>query len=133
MDMTDPDDLLHSVASPTDMVARCGFVFTLDKPVHNLNATPGGVCHECAVLSYVAAENRYLETFELLCAAQTRIEQLERALDGLLRQVNNIEVLGEWEALEINSGLCKSLRPKVEAAIECARAALDQPKTGGDL
>lgn len=62
-----PDNLLHALAKPTDMVARCGFQFQLDKPVNTLDTSNlNEVCHECAVLAYTAAENRYLEMQAIL-------------------------------------------------------------------
>lgn len=75
--IADAPKLLHAIANPTDMVARCGFEFQLDKPAGLLNAKPEEVCHKCAVLAYAAAENRYIEELETSTSLRSRIETLE--------------------------------------------------------
>jgi hypothetical protein len=50
--------------------------------------------------------------------------ELMSALVALLRETNNIEVLGEWEALDINFKSRKTVRAKVDEVISQARAAI---------
>ena len=50
--------------------------------------------------------------------------QLVAALEALMRNLSNIEVLGEWEALDMNARSRRELRPKVDAVIDQARLAL---------
>jgi hypothetical protein len=57
-------------------------------------------------------------------AAVEALRATSEALAALLRQTNNIEVLGEWEAVDINRSLRKTTRARVDAVIERARAAL---------
>jgi len=65
----------------------------------------------------------------------TVARQLERelavcrdALNELLHRTNDIEVIGEWEALDINPNLRRKLRPKIDSTIEKARFALESTK-----
>lgn len=53
---------------------------------------------------------------------------LDAALKALLNQTSNIEVLGEWEALDINFNMRKKVRAKVDSAIAVARQALGSAK-----
>lgn len=46
------------------------------------------------------------------------------SLKALLANVSNIEVLGEWEALEINRTIRKTQRAKVDVVIKAAREAI---------
>jgi hypothetical protein len=52
------------------------------------------------------------------------IAAAERALEKLLRSTNTIEVLGEYEALEINTSSRRTMRAHVEAVIQESRDAL---------
>jgi len=52
------------------------------------------------------------------------VEQQHRALQGLLSQTSNIEVLGEWSALDINIKSQKTARVKIDETVAAARAAL---------
>lgn len=56
-------------------------------------------------------------------------DKLRKALEALLRQTSNIEVLGEWEALEINTGMRKTVREKVNAVINQCDEALNHSKS----
>lgn len=49
------------------------------------------------------------------------------ALEKLLRQVNNIEVLGEWSAQDINRSSQRRFRAQVDAVVAECRAALAAP------
>jgi len=53
------------------------------------------------------------------------IAAAERALEKLLRSTNTIEVLGEYEALEINAGSRRTMRAHVDAVTQESRDALD--------
>lgn len=64
---------------------------------------------------------------------KARVAELEGALRALLKQVNNIEVLGEWEALEINRSLRKTTRAKVDAVINAAWQALSHPESESQM
>lgn len=48
------------------------------------------------------------------------------ALIALLRATSTIEVLGEWEALDINARLRTTERAKVEAVLDRASAAIEK-------
>jgi hypothetical protein len=50
--------------------------------------------------------------------------KIVEALRELLRHTSNIEVLGEWSALEMNFTPAKKLRAQVDAVIADARVAL---------
>ena len=52
------------------------------------------------------------------------IAAAERALEKLLRSTNTIEVLGEYEALEINAGSRRTMRAHVDAVTQESRDAL---------
>ncbi len=52
-------------------------------------------------------------------------DALRAALAELLRMTNTIEVLGEWEAADINRSLRAKNRALVDACIAKARAALE--------
>ncbi len=52
------------------------------------------------------------------------IAAAELALEKLLRSTNTIEVLGEYEALEINAGSRRTMRAHVEAVIQESRTVL---------
>lgn len=58
--------------------------------------------------------------------ATAQIERMREALKGLLQMTNNIEALGEWEAMDINRTLRKTYRAKVDAAIAKAKSALER-------
>ena len=59
-----------------------------------------------------------------LAEAKARIAVLEEALRDTLRGLNNAEVIGEWEALEINPRSRKEERAKLDAIKTRARQAL---------
>jgi outer membrane protein TolC len=59
-----------------------------------------------------------------LAEVKQQRDLLREALQALLGQTTNIEVLGEWEALDINFSSRKKARAKVEEVIGNARAAL---------
>lgn len=107
---TDKNKLLHALASPTDMVARCGFTFTVDKPADLLNTDDlKEVCHECAVLAYAAAENR----------ASEAAEKLARSEDALRGRCNRV--------MELEAEIVKFTQSQdhgAGAALEVAREAL---------
>ncbi len=65
-----------------------------------------------------------------LVRAANLLPELVTALEALLRNLSNIEVLGEWEALEINPCSASKLRPKVDAVIAQAHAALARARDG---
>jgi hypothetical protein len=50
--------------------------------------------------------------------------ELMSALVALLRETNSIEVLGEWEVMDINFKSRKTVRAKVDGVIAQARAAI---------
>lgn len=52
---------------------------------------------------------------------------VREALAELVRFVPNIEVLGEWSAMDINLSMQKKTRAQLDAMIERARAALSAP------
>lgn len=54
------------------------------------------------------------------------------ALEKLLHNVSNIEVIGEWEGLDINYKSRREFRPKIDAVIEQARAALSAARDGSE-
>lgn len=56
--------------------------------------------------------------------------ELLKALQDLLRQTSTIEVLGEWEALDVNTGLRKTNRARVDETIRAACAAIDKATKG---
>lgn len=60
---------------------------------------------------------------------QSERDKLRTALEALLRQTSNIEVLGEWEALEINTGMRRTVREKVNAVIDQCDEALNPTKS----
>lgn len=55
---------------------------------------------------------------------EAALAKAREALAALLRETNNIEVLGEWSGLDINHGLQKKARAKVDSVIQQAREAL---------
>lgn len=55
---------------------------------------------------------------------KAKCEVMEKALRALLGQLSNIEVLGEWEALDCNWSMRKTVRAKVDSIVEQASAAL---------
>jgi len=56
--------------------------------------------------------------------ANADAKRLRECLAKLLRQTNNIEALGEWEALDINPSMRRTTRAQVDAVIADCRAAL---------
>ena len=56
--------------------------------------------------------------------------KLLRALRALLQQTGNIEVLGEWEALDMNHSSRKKVRATVDQVIADARAAIAEATKG---
>lgn len=62
-------------------------------------------------------------------SAEEERDKLKEALRGLLGQLSNIEVLGEWEAEDINRGMRKTVRQKVDAVIAQCREALNLSKS----
>jgi hypothetical protein len=56
--------------------------------------------------------------------AEQQAAGLRAALEKLLGQTSNIEVLGEWEAMDINSGLRKKYRAIVDQVVSDCRSAL---------
>lgn len=60
---------------------------------------------------------------------RARSEALTEALRELLGKVGNIEVLGEWSALDMNHASQRSARKSIEATVAKARATLE--KAGG--
>lgn len=56
--------------------------------------------------------------------ARTLLREARDALRQLLRETNNIEVLGEWEAQDINFSSRKKVRARVDAVITTARTAV---------
>ena len=53
------------------------------------------------------------------------------ALEELLVQRNNIEVLGEWSALDINFSMQKKARASIDATVDKARVAINSAKELG--
>ena len=62
---------------------------------------------------------------------RTTEDMLRGALKALLGLTSTIEVLGEWEALDINRSARTKNRAIVDQAISDARAALSLPPTPG--
>lgn len=56
--------------------------------------------------------------------ADARAERLREALRDLLGQTNNIEVLGEWSALDVNLTTSKKMRAEVDKIIARCRDCL---------
>ncbi len=63
-------------------------------------------------------------------ADQQAIAELRKALRALLRQTNNIEVLGEWSAEDRNHANQKKLRAEVDAVKAQALAAIAATEEG---
>lgn len=57
-----------------------------------------------------------------------KIERLRTALEKLLRNQSAVEVLGEWEALEINPSMRKKAREKQGAIEDDCFLALEETK-----
>lgn len=58
---------------------------------------------------------------------ERRNAELEAGLRDVLAIRNNIEVLGEWEGLDINHSLRKKERARIDAVVAQARALLEKP------
>jgi ABC-type branched-subunit amino acid transport system ATPase component len=80
-----------------------------------LSETIAGLREACA--GVVVSKREVLTAEEVIAAC-------EKALEKLLRSTNTIEVLGEYEALEINAGSRRTMRAHVDAVIQESRDAL---------
>lgn len=78
------------------------------------------VCDECV------RNTRVRELTAERDALRAEVERLRNALRALLSMTNTIEVLGEWEATDINRSLRKIKRAAVDAVIDKAYAALSK-------
>jgi hypothetical protein len=77
-----------------------------------------------SIVAYCAC----LKGAQAIVTAVNLHEEALAALESLMRNLSNIEVLGEWEALDINPKSRRELRPKVDAVIAQARAILARAK-----
>lgn len=66
-----------------------------------------------------------------LVAAEELRDELVAALTALLAQRNNIEVLGEWSALDMNHTSGRKVRATIDSVVAQGRAALAKARTGG--
>ena len=57
-------------------------------------------------------------------ALRAELSRKHKALVALLGQLGNIEVLGEWSALDINPTASRKYRATVDRVVEAARAAI---------
>ncbi len=78
--------------------------------------------HDAALIA--ASRNSIRDIILDLQASREREKELVEALKELLYQVNNIEVLGEWSALDMNRSSGKKLRAEVDATVTKSREAL---------
>ncbi len=74
----------------------------------------------------VGGEEYQVVPAEFARSLETRVAALENSLTALLRQTSNIEVLGEWSALDMNYKTSKKYRAQVDAVIAEARALLEK-------
>lgn len=96
------------------------------KPGDGQEGTTHDICEEC--------EAKQLEVQDIvgdLLDKHKLIRDLMGVVRNLLPLLNTAEVLGEWEALDINHHRGATEREKLIAGVEAARAMLRRAKEAG--